>query len=144
MEPRLKEKSVNTAVHHEEIAKLIEMKLALEKEVENLKKDRNRMQFRLANISDDNKKVAFYTGFPSFASLKACFSFLGPAVNHLSYKDQSVNETPCRSGRPHTLPPIEDFFVVVGSTMLGAHGTRHRMQIWHFPKYGITDNHNLD
>ena len=26
-----------------------------------------------------------YTGFPDYASLRACFDYLGPAVNQLSY-----------------------------------------------------------
>ena len=75
------EKSINTSLHQAEIEELIRMKQALEKEVEDLKKDCNRMQYRLANTYDD-KKIAFYTGFPSFVSLKAYFNFLGPAVNN--------------------------------------------------------------
>ena len=34
-------------------------------------------KFSLENTADNDKKIVFYTGFPSFASLKACFEFLG-------------------------------------------------------------------
>jgi len=49
------EKSINTSLHQAEIEELIRMKQALEKEVEDLKKDCNRMQYRLANTYDDKK-----------------------------------------------------------------------------------------
>ena len=40
---------------------------------------------RLSNIKDDETKVTFYTGFPSFSTLKACYDFLGPSVDLLKY-----------------------------------------------------------
>lgn len=42
----------------------------LEKEVSELKAGQN-VTFRLENIKSDDSKVAFYTGFPSYAHLKA-------------------------------------------------------------------------
>ena len=93
----------------------------LENQVETLTKEHDSMQFRLVNISHNDKMVKFYTGFPSFASLKACFKFLGPAINYLSYKDQSMSDsdTLCRSGWPHSLPPMEEFFLVLVRLRLG-------------------------
>ena len=76
------------------------------------------MQFRLANISHVDKMVAFYTGFPSFATMKACFEYLGPAANYLSYKEKNENDALC-SGRPHILTPIEEFFIVMIRLRLG-------------------------
>ena len=67
------------------------------------------MKFRLANIAHDDKMVCFYMYTRlTFATLKMCFNFLGPAVNHLFYKGQTESETLCHSGRPHTLPPMEN------------------------------------
>ena len=42
-------------------------------------------QFRLSNLINDDSKVTFYTGFPSFATLNAFYIFLGPAVDNLKY-----------------------------------------------------------
>ena len=61
--------------------------------------------------------ITFYTGFPSFTTLKTCFEYLGPAVNHLSYKENESDA--CRSGRPHILPPMEGFFLVLVRLRLG-------------------------
>ena len=44
-------------------------------------------KFSLKSIAGSDQKIAFYTGFPTYNSLKACFSFLGPAVNQLIYWD---------------------------------------------------------
>ena len=38
-------------------------------------------KFTIGNIATCDKKVSFYTGFPSYGSLKACFDFLGPSVH---------------------------------------------------------------
>ena len=40
-------------------------------------------RFRLASIASDDQKVTFYTGFPSYKALMACFKFLGPGVHSL-------------------------------------------------------------
>ena len=45
----------------------------------------------------------------------ACFKFLGPAVNELIYWNSKPDDT-CemkKKGRPRTLPPIEEFFLVL-------------------------------
>ena len=74
-EPGSTEKAVNTdlkAMDLEELKKKIAM---LENQVETLTKECNGI---LANVSHNDKMVIFYTGFLSFASLKACFKFLTP------------------------------------------------------------------
>ena len=43
--------------------------------------------FRLSSICSDDNKIAFYTGFDDYKTLIACFKFLGPAVNSLTYWD---------------------------------------------------------
>ena len=47
-------------------------------------------EFSLSNIKDDDSKISFYTGFPSYATLTACHEFLGPAVNFLVYDARST------------------------------------------------------
>ena len=112
------DKSINTDLTQRELQELIEKLPVLENNMRTLKEECDHMQFRLANISHDMKMVTFHTGFPSFGTLKACFEYLGPAVNHLSYKER--NETDASSsGRPHILPPMEEFFLVLVRLRLG-------------------------
>ena len=49
--------------------------------------------YTLSDIKGDDSEVAFYTGFPSFSTLKAFFNFLGPAVDSLKYskRQEKVN-----------------------------------------------------
>ena len=49
-------------------------------------------RFRLASIASDDQKVTFYTGFPSYKALMACFKFLGPGVHSLVYWGNSRTE----------------------------------------------------
>ena len=111
------DKSVNTDLTQRELQEVVEKLTVLENKVLTVKKEHDHMQFRLANISHDEKMITFYTGFPSFTTLKTCFEYLGPAVNHLSYKENESDA--CRSGRPHILPPMEEFFLVLVRLRLG-------------------------
>ena len=62
-------------------------------------------------VQGNRNAIKFYTGFPSFQLLMACFTFLGPAVSMLSYKDHSK----LTKGKPHKLSPLKEFFNVVSS-----------------------------
>ena len=56
----------------------------------------------------------FYTGFPTSDALKACFEFLGPAVNSLTYCSSSKqNESSTKHCRLRTLAP-EDVRLQLG------------------------------
>lgn len=89
-------------------------------ELTQLKHQIERQKFRLANISHHDSKICFYTGFPSYLSLKACYDFLGPATNSLSYSSRTEGEcTTGRRCRPRTLPPEEEFFLVLVRLRLG-------------------------
>ena len=61
---------------------------------------------------DNCDAIKFYTGFPSFQLLMACFTFLGPAVSRLSYEDH-IKLT---KGKPHKLSPLNEFFFDVVSS----------------------------
>ena len=77
-----------------------------------------KQQFRLSNIADNDKKVSFYRGFPSYSALKACFEFLGPSVHQLSYNSKSDSSSG-KKRRPHILPPLEEFFLTLVFLRLG-------------------------
>ena len=72
--------------------------------------------FRLEQIQDDDKFISFYSGFPSFLHLLACYQFLGAAVATLSYDPSKTNQdaaTACGMGRHHILSPINEFFLTL-------------------------------
>ena len=58
----------------------------MEEQIEEMKSQlKHALKFSLVNIADNDKKVSFYTGLPTYTTLMACFKFLGPAVNQLIY-----------------------------------------------------------
>ena len=57
----------------------------LEKEVSLLREDAGISGLRVLQIADDNVKVVFYTGFPSYEHFKAYFDFFGSATSSLEY-----------------------------------------------------------
>ena len=70
---------------------------------------------RVEQIQDNCDAIKFYTGFPSFQLLMACFTFLGPAVSRLSYEDH-IKLT---KGKPHKLSPLNEFFLMLCRLRLG-------------------------
>jgi len=66
------------------------------------------LKFSINNIACSDQKVAFYTGFPTFASLEAFYKFLGPAVDDLIYWNSQQNLS--MVSRTRTLLPMEEFF----------------------------------
>ena len=81
-------------------------------------------QFRLSNMINDDSKVTFYTGFPSFATLNAFYIFLGPAVDNLKYSKQQdqidvVSGVEKKRLRPRALPPTEELFMTLIRLRLG-------------------------
>ena len=64
---------------------------SLSNTVEKLKGDIAGLKFCIENIAA--KDLSFYTGFPSYESLMACYNYLGPGVDDLMYwgsKDKDV------------------------------------------------------
>ena len=112
---------VNTDGNDEEMSKLTARVAELEKEVSILRRDSelNHTKFRLQTIVSDDAKVAFYTGFPSYAHLKACFDFLRPATSHLLYRDSKRVLHQSNKGRPRSLSPMDEFFLTLVRLRLG-------------------------
>ena len=112
-------KDVGVNIDRDDLSRMEHRVQELEREVNRLKAGQN-TAFRLENLKNDDSKVAFYTGFPSYAHLKACFDFFGPAAMNLQYKDTStVFEAGKRLGRPRSLPPLEEFFLTMVRLRLG-------------------------
>ncbi len=83
-------------------------------------------RFCLANMKSDESKICFYTGFPNYATLLACYQFLGPAVNSLVYDSnkQLVEGDSRKHCRSRTLTPKDEFFLVFSSVTPRAYGAR--------------------
>ena len=77
------------------------------------------LQFRVANVKDDDAQIQFYTGFPSYAAMKAFYNYLGPAVDNLIYSSEKADKSVSRRCRPRALPPMEELFLVLVRLRLG-------------------------
>ena len=104
----------------EEVCRLKLRVQQLEEECIELKE---KQHFRLKNISNDDNKVRFYTGFVTMSALMVCLNFLGPTVNKLNYwaSSSSTVEMQCKSnkGRKRSLSPLEEFFLILVRLRLG-------------------------
>ena len=82
-------------------------------------------EFRISSVMHDDKKIQFYTGFPSYKLFKACYDFLGPAVDNLTYWDLGKSAESVAGGkkgskgRHRALLPIDEFFLVMIRLRLG-------------------------
>ena len=94
---------------------------AMQDEITVLRQNVASSLFWLSNIEHDDRKVQFYTGFPNYRTLKACYDFLGPAVNSLHYwgSNRSVTMRKNLGGRNRSLPPMEEFFLILVRLRLG-------------------------
>ena len=91
----------------------------LKQEISDLKQANALSKFTLSNVAN---KISFYTGFPDLASLMTCYKFLGPSVYNLKYWSSKIEETACiskKKGRPRSLEPLEEFFLVLVRLRLG-------------------------
>jgi len=95
----------------------------MKQKVAELKRENHSLKFTLDNIACTDKKVSFYTGFPSRAALMVFFKFLGPAVNELIYWNSNLDDVAAcevkKKGRPRSLAPIDEFFLVLVRLRLG-------------------------
>ena len=85
--------------------------------VAQLKLDATASKFCIENISKDEQLVTFYTGFPSYATFKSCYDYLGPTVDNLMYwgsKDKDVGH-----GRSRALSSFNKLFLVLVCLRLG-------------------------
>ena len=82
-------------------------------------------QLRISSVEYDDKMIQFYTGFTSYKLFKACFDFLGQAVENLNYwgqgkdVDDGSDKSSRSKGRHRTLCPIDEFFLVMIRLRLG-------------------------
>ena len=74
-------------------------------------------KFCIENIANDDPLITFYTGFPSYDSLKACYEYLGPGVNDLKY--WGSNNQDIGHGRKRLLSNFNEFFLVLVRLRLG-------------------------
>lgn len=114
------DQATNTELTCEDLDILLKESESLKKEVATLQQQLRSARFSLYNISSDDAKISFYTGFPSYAALEVCYKFLGPAVNNLIYwNGKSTNSGVKGSGRSRSLTPKQEFFLVLVRLRLG-------------------------
>ena len=95
---------------------LTELKLkvdTLTKELEKKEQQLRSQTLRLSHIVDNDVKVAFYTGFPSYKVLDSCYT-----VHELCYIGENGMSRGKRC-RSRALPPLEKFFLTLVRLRLG-------------------------
>ena len=123
--------ATSTDVRGEDIDALVKERELLRSKLSESESKLKSAQLRISSVEYNDKMIQFYTGFSSYKLLKACFHFLGPAVENLNYwgqgKDVETNndaldgsDKNSRSkGRHRTLCPIDEFFLVMIRLRLG-------------------------
>ena len=94
----------------------------LEKQLKGAKKDpceHEKQLFRVENISNDNSKVKYYTGFSTFSALMVCYNVLGPSVNKLNYWSSGTSELKSNKGRKRLLSSLNELFLLLVRLLLG-------------------------
>lgn len=113
--------SMNTVLTGIDIQSLKAEVVHLKHEVDCLKSKVTSSKFCLSNVASRNM-VSYYTGFPSIETLNACYEYLGPAVDNLTYwnggKSKSEDDTKGK-GRPRALQSTEEFFLLLVRLRLG-------------------------
>ena len=113
----------STELNMVEIQRMEKQLEEMKQKVTELKRENDSLKFTLDNIAYNDKKVSFYTGFPSRAALMVFFKFLGPAVNELIYWNSKLEDVAAcevkKKGRPRSLAPIDEFFLVMVWLRLG-------------------------
>lgn len=118
----IKNVSTLTAVVGEDIEALVKECEMLRRDLAVCETKLKTTEFRVSSIISDDKKVQFYTGFASYKLFKACYDFLGPAVENLTYWDSSKDADgggKGTKGRHRKLSPIDEFFLVMVRLRLG-------------------------
>ena len=115
----------------------------LKAEVKQIKANLEQQKFRLKNIASDDKMVILYTGFPSYFALLACFRFLGPAVEYLSFTGRNGETLPEKQFRSHLLPPLK-IFSGLRSPTFRVDGAGFRLSFWHVTKHCLASSHCVD
>ena len=73
-------------------------------------------------MKEDDVKIAFFTGFPSYGSLHSFYKYLGPGVDHLCYSSKqsdSDKQSSSKRCRQRALPPKEEMFLTLVHLQLG-------------------------
>ena len=76
--------------------------------------------FSYEHVKDDNKQFKYYTGL-TFLQFMTLWRFLGPAVNHLIYRQSSGTEagSSFKLGRKRSLSPMDELFLTLMRLRLG-------------------------
>ena len=80
-EGQIKDMATQTEMNKEQVEELLTLQKKVATLEKQLEKANSMTMLQLSNIKDDETKVTFYSGFPSFSTLKACYDFLGTSVD---------------------------------------------------------------
>ena len=73
-------------------------------------------------MKNDDVKIAFFTGFPSYGSLQLFYKYLEPAVDSLCYSSKQSDidkQSGSKQCHQRALPPMEEMFLTLVCLQLG-------------------------
>ncbi len=112
LQARINELETNAAKDKQKISILERerdhVRSCLSQEVAQAKKNRH---FGFDTIKDNNQKICFYTGFPTFNTLSACYKLLNP--------EECLREDTKRSCKESKIPYMDQFFLTLMRLRLG-------------------------
>ena len=88
--------------------------------------DMKKSLFSIEKLKEDNSAVKFYTGYPNFSSLLACFEYFEPKLNQMHYwhgnssgNSQKSDRGKSKRGRKRSLTHLEEFILVLMRLKVG-------------------------
>ena len=95
----------------------------LQEKISALKIEVHKREFCIKRFQNDNESISFYTGFPNYETLMACFEFVANKAQNMSYGkyDRKLfNTSPLQSpGAARSLSLLDEFFLVLVRLRLG-------------------------
>ena len=89
-------------------------------ELESKLTDKKKFLFSIEKLKEDNSSVKFYTGYPNFSSLLACFEYFEPKLNQMHYwhgnssgNSQKFDRGKSKRGHKRSLTHLEEFILVL-------------------------------
>ena len=89
----------------------------LQEKISALKIEVHKREFCIERFQNDNESISFYTGFPNYETLMACFEFVANKAQNMSYGkyDRKLFNTSALQspGAARSLSLLDEFFLVL-------------------------------
>ena len=120
---------------------------SLEERVSALRTEIQNQEFSIKRFQNDDSSISFYTGFPNYETLLACFSLVVDKARNMSYgkyhRKQFNTLTLESPGVPRSLSLLDEFFLVLVRIRLGLL-ERDLSDMWSFTEHSFKNSYQRD